>query len=92
MAKAATSINFGFDIADPSTWIPALFHVGTFAAGTGTPAEQVVANAIVIAGALSATTITTGATIFLVFLSLPFLAVGILRFIPIVDQIWPIGA
>lgn len=73
------SVDFGFDVADPQSYLTAAMNVGLFAVGTGSPEEQIVAAAIVIVVGISSSFITLGATVFVVFLGLFFLAVGFAR-------------
>lgn len=74
------SVDFGLDVADPQSYLTAMMNVGLFAAGTGTPAEQIVASAIIIVIGISSSFITLGATVFIIFLGLFFLMIGFLRY------------
>lgn len=85
------TVDFGFSGTDPETWLPAIMDVGTKAVGTGTPAEQIVAASVILVFAISASFVTLGATVLLIFLVIPFLFIGFLRLIPPVDAVWPLG-
>jgi hypothetical protein len=87
---ASTSVDLDFGLTDPSTWIPAAMRVGGYAVGTGTPAEQITASTLVIVLAAASSALTFGITLFVVLLALPFLAVGLLRLVPAVNERWPL--
>lgn len=77
--SASTSVDFGLDFTDPSTWIPFIWDFGLKSVGTGTPAEQIVASVTIAALAFASSYITFGATLIIVLPALFFAAVGFLR-------------
>ena len=77
--SASTSVDFGLDIADPSTWIPFIWDFGLKSVGTGTPAEQIVASITIAALAFASSYITFGATLVVVIPALFFAFVGFVR-------------
>lgn len=85
------AVSFGFDIADPKTWFRTLMRVGLYAVGTGSAAEQIVSNVIIIVVASLSSAVTWGAGILIALFAVPFLALGFLRLILTVNQYWPLG-
>lgn len=85
------AVDFGFSASDPETWVPTIMDVGQRAIGTGTPAEQIVASALILVVAISASFVTLGATVLLIFIVLPFLFIGFLRLVPPINRLWPLG-
>jgi len=77
--SASTSVDFGLDFTDPSTWVPFIWSFGTKAAGVGTPAEQIVASITIAAVAVAASYLTLGATLIVVLPALFFAFVGFVR-------------
>lgn len=75
----SASVDFGLDITDPSSYIPFIWSFGTKAAGTGTPAEQIVASITIAAVAFASSYVTFGATLVIVIPALFFAFVGFLR-------------
>lgn len=86
----SASVDFGLDLTNPKTWLRAGMNVGKKAIGTGSPAEQIVANLVVIITAALSSTVTWGAGLLIAFIALPFLALGFLRLIPAVNKRWPL--
>lgn len=88
--SASTDVSFGLDITDPSTYLATIRNVGFRALGTGTAAEQILANIIVIGFAIGSTSVGFALGIFVVLFALPFLGLGFLRLIPAVNARWPL--
>ena len=86
----SASVDFGFDWADPRTWLRSGMNVGKKAIGTGTPAEQIVSNLLIIVAAALSSAVTWGAGLLIVLLALPFLGFGFLRLVPGVNGRWPL--
>lgn len=76
--SASAGVDFGLDITDPSTYADFVWEFGTKAAGSGTPQEMVVANVAISAFAIVSSYLTLGATLLVLVVSLPLLAVGLL--------------
>lgn len=73
---ASVDVGFGFDIADPATWLPTIWNVGTAALGTEGPVKMVVANVLISVVAISASVVSLGATLLVLAITLPLIGIG----------------
>jgi hypothetical protein len=64
---------------------------GGWAIGMGTPGQQLLANLVVFLIALISSTVTLGATLIIAVFALIFGAIAVLRFIPQLNALWPLG-
>lgn len=79
--SASTSVDFGLDFTDPSTWVPFIWDFGLKSVGTGTAAEQIVASVTIAAVAFATSYLTFGATLIVVVPALFFAFVGFVRLV-----------
>ncbi|WP_241434731.1 hypothetical protein [Natrialba asiatica] len=59
--------------------------------GAGSSYEQTAASGVLILGAISATVLTFGLTAAIVVAMIPFLFIGMWRFVPVVNTFWKRG-
>ena len=83
-------VDFGLDIADPSTYWPTAKKVVGYAFGTGTPAEQMIAATVIGFGAILSSAVSLGTTLIIVPLAIFWFFVGVFRLIPGVNARWPL--
>jgi len=74
----SVGVETDLSVTDPRTWADFIWEFGLKAAGSGTPQEMVVANVTISALAIVSSYLTLGATLLVLVVSLPLLAVGLL--------------
>lgn len=82
------------DVAPPSivsTWEWLKQQVPR-AVGLGTPQEQLSASVVLAIAAVLTSLFTGGVTLFFVAVFAVTFGVGVLRLVPVVDDLWPVGA
>lgn len=84
------NVDFGFDIADPGTYLPTAKNLVSTAIGTGTPSEQIVANILITTGLILSSSIGFLVGIPLAMASLFLLSLGVLRLWSPVGSRWPL--
>jgi len=74
----SVGVETDLSVTNPRTWADFIWEFGLKAAGGGTPQEMVVANVAISAFAIVSSYLTLGATLLILVVSLPLLAIGLI--------------